>query len=459
MIASYVFYGWWDWRFLPLIAISSFSDFFIGDKISNLNVQKKTAPDDALAMLDRKRKRWLIISIVINLGVLGFFKYFNFFVDSFVDLLSTLGFSASPITLNIILPVGISFYTFQTMSYTIDIYRKQELSSKNWVQFFAFVSFFPQLMAGPIERAKNLLPQFETLKKPDYQTFRSAMLLIAWGFFKKIMIADRLAVYVDTSFGNIPGASGFPIMLGIMFFSFQVYCDFSGYSNIAIGTARLFGFELRKNFNRPYLGTSFANFWRRWHISLTSWLTDYVFTPTVIRFRDLGKWGVSFAVLITFALSGLWHGAGWTFVMWGVINGLCIVLFDPLLSLSKSKNAVSHTLKSLFVWGGYTFSLIFFRAENFDAVMNCFRYMDFSNFGAIINYGLNVAELKFSILLIVVVLVKEIIWEKDDTVVQRWFYKLPAIVRWIFYSIFVLSMVYFGQYGNGTEHSFIYFQF
>ncbi|MDR2847911.1 MAG: MBOAT family protein [Bacteroidales bacterium] len=455
LACSYFFYGWWDWRFLSLIIISSLSDFIIGNKIAALNAQG----EDETPAVHRVKKRWLMVSIITNIGLLGFFKYFNFFADSLVALLSTIGLSVSPFTLNIILPVGISFYTFQTLSYTIDIYRRQGYPTKDWVQFFTFVSFFPQLMAGPIERAKNLLPQFERLHTPDYTAFRNAMMQIAWGFFKKIMIADRLAVYVDSVFKDIPAASGFPMLLGAMFFSFQVYFDFSGYSDIAIGTARLFGFELRKNFNRPYLSTSFAGFWRRWHISLTSWLTDYVFTPIAIRYRNLGKWGISIAIFLNFLVSGLWHGADWTFVIFGAFNGLFIILLDPLLALSKTKNIVSHTLKSLFVWSCWVLSTIFFRAPDFHAALNSFAHLGFSHINQITNFGLNATELKLTFALIGIILLKEITCEWKDTWLQSTFFKLPALFRWAFYIAFVLGMVYFGQYGNGNENSFIYFQF
>lgn len=269
LASSYLFYGWWDWRFLSLIIFSSLLDFCLGQKLASLNrCEDETTDENLHHALKRRKKRWLMVSIVVNLGFLGFFKYFGFFTESLAALLSTAGVTLSAATLNIVLPVGISFYTFQTLSYTIDIYKRQAQPTKSWIQFFAFVSFFPQLVAGPIERAKNLLPQFATLKKPSYQVFRSAMLLIAWGFFKKIMLADRLAVFVDSAFKDIPAAEGLPILLGVIFFAFQLYLDFSAYSDIAIGTAKLFGFNLMTNFKCPYLSTSFANFWKRWHISL-----------------------------------------------------------------------------------------------------------------------------------------------------------------------------------------------
>ncbi|GHT01740.1 O-acyltransferase [Bacteroidia bacterium] len=459
LIASYVFYGWWDWRFLSLIVVSSLMDYLLGNKIAALNTREDAATESELPALKRQKRNWLLISIIVNLGFLGFFKYFGFFAESLTAMMSVFGITLSSTTLNIILPVGISFYTFQTLSYTIDLYKRKTEQAKNWVQFFAFVSFFPQLVAGPIERAKNFLPQFETLKKPDYLSFRSAMLLVAWGFFKKIMIADRLAVYVDAVFRDIPAATGLPMVLGLVFFAFQLYLDFSAYSDIAIGTARLFGFQLRKNFDRPYLSTSFGNFWKRWHISLSSWFQDYVYIPLGGNRR--GAWRTRLNVLIVFALSGLWHGASWNFVIWGTLNALFLILLDPILSLGRQKNGnvFIHFFKSVLIFACWALSLAFFRAQGFEAALDCFRYMDFSNVGNILNFGLNAAELKFSALLLTVLLVKEIVWERDDLAVQQGFYKLPAIVRWVFYIAFVLSIVCYGQYGGDNENSFIYFQF
>lgn len=297
LIASYVFYGWWDWKFLFLIALTSFASWGTGLLISKEEQSEKS------------RKLWLTLNLVLNLGILAVFKYFNFFVDSFCTLFHI----QSSLTISIILPVGISFYTFQALSYSIDVYRKEIDATRNWLQFFAFVSFFPQLVAGPIERAKNLLPQFSTIREVDYQTFRSALLLMAWGFFKKIMIADRLAVFVEGTFDK--GASGLPMVLGAVFFAFQLYLDFSAYSDIAIGSAKLFGFDLMTNFRRPYLSTSFSNFWKRWHISLSSWFMDYLYIP--LGGNRKGQLRKYLNLLIVFAVSGLWHGASWNFVIWG----------------------------------------------------------------------------------------------------------------------------------------------
>lgn len=309
--ASYLFYGWWDWRFLGLIVISSASDFILGIQIQNTKSK-------------RGRKFFLIASLAINLGILGFYKYFNFFVEGFQELFSLFGISLNSTTLHIILPVGISFYTFQTMSYTIDIYRQHLKPTKNVWQFFAFVSFFPQLVAGPIERATHFLPQFAIKKQFDYHKSISGLRLMLWGFFKKIVIADNFAVLVDDIFTNSSEYSWVGIFIGSFLFAFQIYCDFSGYSDIAIGLGKMMGFELMTNFNKPYFSNSFSEFWKRWHISLSTWFRDYVYIP-------LGGNRVSSArhnlnLMITFLLSGLWHGASFTFVIWGFLHGLMLIL-------------------------------------------------------------------------------------------------------------------------------------
>ncbi|MDR3227360.1 MAG: MBOAT family protein [Prevotellaceae bacterium] len=452
IIVSYVFYGWWDWRFLILIAFTSFCSYGTGLLMQYID-NKRFTPPRSLNIV----KLLNISNIVLNLGILGVFKYYNFFVDSFLSAFASVGVHLQPSTLNVILPVGISFYTFQALSYSIDVYRKKLEPTRDFVAFFAFVSFFPQLVAGPIERATNLLPQFFIKHKPDYKVFRSAMLLIAWGFFKKIMIADRLAVFVDKVYGDIPAANGLPTLIGILFFALQLYLDFSAYSDIAIGTSRLFGFNLMTNFKRPYLSFSFGNFWKRWHISLSSWFQDYVYIP--LGGSRKGKIRTIINVLIVFAVSGLWHGASWNFVIWGTLNALFMIALDPVLSLVQSKNFIIRFFKAFFIFACWALSLVFFRAQGFEEALDFFRYLDFSNAENIINFGLNARELNLSFILIGILLLKEIVWEKNETFVPNYFYKTPTIIRWIFYIVFVLSIVYLGQYGNGNENSFIYFQF
>jgi alginate O-acetyltransferase complex protein AlgI len=319
LAASYVFYGWWDWRFLSLIAFSSIVDYLLA-----IQLGKEQAPS--------KRKFYLWTSLFVNLGLLGVFKYYDFFAASFADAFTLLGHHIEVSRLNIILPVGISFYTFQTLSYTIDVYRKELEPSRDPIAFFSFVSFFPQLVAGPIERASNLLPQFSVPRSFNEDAARDGMRQILWGLFKKVVIADNCAHMVNMIFDNHETQSPSMLVIGALLFTFQIYGDFSGYSDIAIGTARLFGFNLMQNFAFPYFSRDIAEFWRRWHISLSSWFKDYVYIP-------LGgsKGGLSNKVrntFIIFLVSGLWHGANWTFIIWGLLNAL---YFLPLLLTSKNR--------------------------------------------------------------------------------------------------------------------------
>lgn len=441
---SYVFYGWWDWRFLSLIVISSFIDFLCGQKIFKSEDKKI-------------QKRWLALSVIVNLGFLGFFKYFNFFIDSFTEAFSLFGMDLSGPSLNIILPVGISFYTFQTLSYTFDIYYKRLEPTKNIASFFAFVSFFPQLVAGPIERARNLLPQFEKIHIPDYQMMRSGLLLMAWGLFKKIVIADRLAIFIDEVYGNLGEASGLPAIIAVLFFALQLYLDFSAYSDIAIGSARTLGFKLSLNFNRPYLATSFGDFWKRWHISLSSWFRDYVYIP--LGGNRKGQTKMIKNIMIVFILSGLWHGASWNFVIWGAINGLFIVLLDRFLAI-KSQKGIKRIVVSLFVTLMWTISLVFFRAETFQDAMTMMGNL-FSSSGelTLYDFGLNETTFKMVWWIIVLYFLFEIIQE-NRTNLYDWFYRRNAVIRWGVYLFLVAFTLLFGAYGVGlNDANFIYFQF
>ncbi len=306
IVASYVFYGWWDYRFCALILASSLVDFALGYWMDQSNSQ-------------RRRKALLVSSLVLNLGLLGLFKYFNFFAESFTAMAGGLGWSPDPITLNVILPVGISFYTFQTLSYTIDIYRRQIRASHSLINYLAFVSFFPQLVAGPIERASNLLPQFAKRRKFDLAQARSGCRLILWGFFKKVVIADRLAIIVDQVYSQPESVAGPLLAFATVCFAFQIYCDFSAYSDIAIGTARLFNITLMRNFAYPYFSQSINEFWHRWHISLSTWFRDYIYIP--LGGSRQGSAKKTRNLLATFVVSGFWHGAGWQFLAWGGIHG------------------------------------------------------------------------------------------------------------------------------------------
>lgn len=318
--ASYLFYGWWDWRFLVLIAFTSLCSYVFGLLIS------KSLSEDK----NRKARWYNVLNIVINIAILALFKYHNFFVESLVSLFPRIG--AEKLLLNLILPVGISFYTFQALSYTIDVYRQKIEPTRDVVQFFAYVSFFPQLVAGPIERATQLLPQFGKQKQFDYALAVDGIRQMLWGFFKKIVVADNCAVFVDNIWGDYAGQHGSTLLVAAFLFSIQIYCDFSGYSDIAIGCAKLFGIRLMRNFNIPYFSRDIAEFWRRWHISLTTWFRDYIYIP--LGGSRVSKAKVVRNTLIIFLVSGLWHGANWTFVAWGAYHA---VLFLPLILLGKNR--------------------------------------------------------------------------------------------------------------------------
>lgn len=329
LVCSYIFYGWWDWRFLLLIVFTSFCSW-----LSGLLIQNRRLTDQSIDMAEsRMYCKWVVgINIVLNLIILGFFKYYNFFVDNLVDAFAEVGINLQVSTLKIILPVGISFYTFQALSYSIDVYRKQIAPTRDVISFFAYISFFPQLVAGPIERATHLLPQFYYPRTFNYANAVDGLRQILWGFFKKVVVADNCAILVNSIFENQEIANGSTLLLGAILFTFQIYGDFSGYSDIALGTARLFGFDLMRNFNVPYFSRDIAEFWRRWHISLNTWFRDYIYIP--LGGSRGGKLKTARNTLIIFIVSGFWHGANWTYIIWGVYHGL---LFLPLILLGKNR--------------------------------------------------------------------------------------------------------------------------
>lgn len=366
VISSFIFYGWWDWRFLGLLLFSALVDYSVG---LGLMREKRT-----------ERRKWLLaISISLNLGLLAFFKYYNFFVDNFEQAFTFFGQPFHNNALHIILPVGISFYTFQSLSYGIDVYQRKLQPTKDLVAFLAFVSFFPQLVAGPIERAAHLLPQFFRKRIFDYPMAVVGMRLILWGFFKKIVVADNCAPFVNDIFSNYDNYSGGTLILGAVLFAFQIYGDFSGYSDIAIGIARLFGFDLMRNFKYPYFSKNIAEFWQRWHISLTTWFRNYLYMP--LGGNRGSRWFKIRNVFIVFLVSGFWHGAKWTFVFWGLINAL--FLLPSLLTAPKKKIAILQKItflpspvelfKMLSTFFLVTFAWIFFRADN---LKHAFAYIE-----------------------------------------------------------------------------------
>ena len=447
--ASYLFYGWWDYRFLSLLVVSTLIDFITSKAMGQTTD-------------DNKRKRLLYISIVSNLGILGFFKYYNFFIDSFSDAFTWLGYDFSPSTLNIVLPVGISFYTFQTMSYTIDVYRRKIEPTHDFMAFTAYVSFFPQLVAGPIERAIHLLPQFFQTRIFDYQLAVIGCRQILWGFFKKLVIADNCAVLADQFFDHQSQYSGSGLLLGAFFFSFQIYGDFSGYSDIAIGLSRLFGFDLRKNFAFPYFSRDIAEFWRRWHISLSTWFRDYVYIPLggnqgALRTKVRN-------IFLVFIVSGFWHGANITFIIWGALHAF---LFLPLLLTGKNRQhlnivAFNKTLPSatellgmISTFMAVTLLWIFFRAENvivaFEMLAKIFSYSLFTipEFDKV---GLAVS----TTMLIVFFIVVEWTGRTHSFAIEYLLSGKSKVVRWSFYSL-ILGMI--GMYMQTGGSPFIYFQF
>ena len=457
LAASYFFYGFWNWKLLILIVIVSATDFISGYLIDK---QYITTPPCQSSSGDsnqiRRGKGYLWLCLIINLGILGFFKYCNFFIDSFYSLLHLFGSTASFTPLKIILPVGISFYTFQGLSYVLDIYYRKLQSTKDVVAFFAFLSFFPQLIAGPIERAKDLLPQFSTPKKFDYDNTRKGLFLIAVGLFKKIVIADRLAIYVDSVYGNVANVHGLPALMAVLFFAFQLYLDFSAYSQIAVGTARIFGFKLTTNFNKPYLATSFKDFWARWHITLTNWFRDYLYFP--LGGNRKGRIRTYINVIIVFTVSGLWHGASWNFVIWGFLNGIFLAVFDKAFHLNPH-NVIAKVGSCLFVVGMWTLSLIFFRAQSFADALTMFGNIGFGNLADLYAYGFDAVEFKFTLCLLAGLMLIELLLKNRQDKVEEFFFNRLSLFRWIVYLVIILSTIYLGVYGMGSDNTFIYFQF
>ncbi len=358
--------------------------------------------------------------------------------------------------LDIVLPVGISFYTFQGLSYVLDIYHRKFEPTKDIVAFSAFISFFPQLVAGPIERARNLLPQFSRLHKFDYDGTRRGLFLIAVGLFKKIVIADRLAVYVDAVYGDIANVHGLPALMAVLFFTFQLYLDFSAYSQIAIGTARLFGFKLSTNFNKPYLATSFKDFWARWHITLTSWFRDYLYFP--LGGNRKGKWRTYLNVIIVFVISGLWHGASWNFVIWGFINAIFLTVFDKTFHLNP-RNVFGKIGSCLFVSVLWGLSLVFFRSGTFSDALTMFGNIGFTNSASLFQFGLDQVEFKFTLYLLAGLMLIELFLKNRQDKVEDFFFNKFFPLRWIVYIAIVLATIYLGVYGIGSDNTFIYFQF
>lgn len=449
LIASYVFYGWWDVRFLSLIMLSTSLDFFAGKLISQTEDKGR-------------RKLYLGLSLVMNLGILCFFKYFNFFIDSFIVMMESFGLQPSIGTLQIILPVGISFYTFQSLSYTIDVYRKEIPVENSLLKYASFIALFPQLVAGPIVRASDLLHQMSEDKKFTWDNFNSGLGRILWGFFKKVAIADSLALFVDQSWLVHSSFGSLHLLIGVIFYSFQIYCDFSGYSDIAIGLARIMGYKFNENFRTPYFSKNFSEFWTRWHISLSSWLRDYVYIP--LGGNRKGKFGTYKNNMLTMLIGGFWHGANWAFVFWGFLHGLYLILqrvvqpvWRKIFKITRMPGFLHTGISILVVYILTLVGWIYFRSgsmgrESFtianDILLNILSFEDFT-WAAVVN--------KFQVfkgfLLIFILLTVEM-----SNTYFRWnFMQLHRPALRI--TLFAAAIWLIAMFGTFSANSFIYFQF
>ena len=443
IVASYYFYACWDWRFLFLLVFSTLLDYFSGIQIEKSKSVKES-------------KFWFWLSIIINLGFLGIFKYYNFFATSFTELINGFGFQVNPVLIKVILPVGISFYTFHGLSYVIDIYFKRIKAETNFIDYSLFVSYFPLLVAGPIERATHLLPQVKVKREFNFEKAKEGVHQIIWGLVKKVVIADSCALYANEVFNHQEQMNSLSLLLGAIYFAFQIYGDFSGYSDIALGTSKLFGIDLLKNFNFPYFSRDIAEFWRRWHISLSSWFRDYLYIP--LGGSKGGKWMQVRNTFVIFLVSGFWHGANWTFIVWGLLNA---IYFLPLLLLNRNRNNIEdiyfkynfNGLKTLFqiliTFSMTTFAWIFFRAKSIsDAILyikNMFTNLNFDS------QYLNNARYA-----------PELLWLIGAFVLFEWFHKYktePISGKYenIKLLLCILAILALGVFSDYKE--FIYFQF
>ncbi|PCJ59681.1 MAG: membrane-bound O-acyltransferase family protein [Planctomycetota bacterium] len=440
LLSSYFFYGWWDWRFLSLILFSTVVDFLIAKKMTHVS--------------EPKRKKLLILSLIINLTLLGFFKYFNFFIESFSDVLASTGLQSNLSSLSIILPLGISFYTFQTMAYSIDVYRRKIDCVDNFFEFGLYISYFPQLVAGPIERAQNILPQLKKHRTFNFTNFKSGLLLVLIGLVRKIVIADIVAVEVQQAFQSTTDLTSYQIVrLGVLF-SLQIYGDFAGYTDIARGLSRMMGIELMENFKAPYFALNITDFWRRWHISLSTWLRDYLYIP--LGGNKGNTWFCYRNIMITMLLGGLWHGASWKFVIWGCIHGLALVIHKIWLSFQKNKLEQKSSLQKIilapFCWLLTMFTVmtawLFFAAPaSQDAMILVSNLFMMTGSFSELNLSLPVSMIG---LLILIDLPQHI--SKNHTIFMEW----PPLLKAFLYTFFLLLLF---MYGGKLSEPFIYFQF
>jgi alginate O-acetyltransferase complex protein AlgI len=446
LTSSYFFYACWDYRFMFLLVFSTLLDYFTGIKIYETTNQ-------------RSKLFWLWLSVGINIGFLGIFKYYNFFANSFTDGLSLLGFNANFGSLQVILPVGISFYTFHGLSYVIDLYKNRIKPERNFIDYSLFVSFFPLLVAGPIERATHLLPQILKKREFNYSKAVDGLRQILWGVFKKVVIADNCAAYANTIFNNSEHYSGSTLVLGALFFTIQIYCDFSGYSDIALGTSRLFGIDLLRNFAFPYFSRDIAEFWRRWHISLSSWFKDYLYIP--LGGSKGGIWIKIRNILIIFLVSGFWHGANWTFIVWGLLNALYIIpsiIFNTnrnnlyIVAKGKYLPTIKEFLSICLTFSLTVFAWIFFRATS---IKNAFTYISGIFSSSLFTIPQEIGIRKSIILLIILFFIIEWLGREQQYAIASFGKKWYKPLRWGFYYLIILAILHF----TGKEQQFIYFQF
>ena len=461
LIASYFFYGWWDRRFLCLLAMLSLTNYLLGVGIGN-------------TLTDRRGKIWMITGLIINLGVLGVFKYYNFFIDSFINLVSLVGYNLPRSTTKIIIPMGISFYVFLSLSYIIDIYKNKLTANRNIIEVLLSLSFFPIILAGPIQRPATLLPQITRKREFDYNQAVDGLKQILWGLFVKVVIADNLAVYVEDFFLNYTRYSGSTLLLGAIFYTVQIYADFSGYSDMAIGIAKLFGFNLMRNFAYPYLSRNITEFWKRWHISLTTWFRDYVFLPIsfAVSWRIKGEYTLLIktdlfiyivASIITWFLTGLWHGANYTFIIWGMIHGFFLIIYhiqkNPRKKLFKRLNISNNHLAVVYFETIITISVvmiawIFFRSET---IGQAFKYLSkiFSLSLFSIPHFPHMRHALALFILVIGFVYIEWLGKEDQYAIANLGNKWNRILRYALFYAIIIAIIWFG----GRHQKFIYFQF
>lgn len=447
LVSSYLFYMSWNVKHTVLLLLCTVITW-VGARLIVLSSNQT------------KRKLYLFLSIVSNVLILGIYKYYNFFVVSFQSLLNKIGFNVQFVTLNLLLPVGISFFIFRALSYTIDVYRGEIEEVTNFGKYALFVSFFPELVSGPIEKPKYLISQIDEIHNFFSENIVSGAQLIVWGYLKKIIVADRLAIVVDTVFNNEENFAGQGVFIAILFFSMQIYFDFSSYSDMAIGSAKLLGYDLKQNFRRPYLSKSIAEFWRRWHISLSTWFKDYIYIPLGGSRKGIWRWGIN--ICIVFLVSGLWHGAAWTFVIWGGLHAILQIAEKPFVKI-KLKPIVSRIVQPLLIVFNFilvSLCWVFFRADSVSSALYMFRNIfPFRGDFVLDTLGIGKQDFIFSIVIVLIFMIIEVVQERGRIDLLVLFNKTPIYIRYIVYIFALMFIIMFGVYGELSPDSFIYQKF